>query len=208
MLWCFWDLTPWDPSEQVQFSSFSHVWLFVIPWTAARQASRSISSSWSLLKLKSIKSMMPSKPSHPLLSPSPSAFNLSQHQGLFQGVSSLHQVAKELKFQLQHQSFQWIFRADFLEDWLVWSPCSLRDSPRVFSYTKVQKPSILWLSTFFIVQLSHPYMTPGKTIALTRQTFAGKVMSLLFNILSKLVITLERLYFGGLQNHCRWWLQP
>ena len=152
--------------------------------------------------------MMPSKPSHPLLSPSPSAFNLSQHQGLFQGVSSLHQVAKELKFQLQHQSFQWIFRADFLEDWLVWSPCSLRDSPRVFSYTKVQKPSILWLSTFFIVQLSHPYMTPGKTIALTRQTFAGKVMSLLFNILSKLVITLERLYFGGLQNHCRWWLQP
>ena len=188
--------------------SLSRIWLSATPWTAARQASRSISSSWSLLKLKSIKSMMPSKPSHPLLSPSPSAFNLSQHQGLFQGVSSLHQVAKELKFQLQHQSFQWIFRADFLEDWLVWSPCSLRDSPRVFSYTKVQKPSILWLSTFFIVQLSHPYMTPGKTIALTRQTFAGKVMSLLFNILSKVVITLERLYFGGLQNHCRWWLQP
>ena len=53
-------------------------------------------------------------PSHPLLSPSPPAFNLSQHQGLFQWVSSLHQVAKVLEFQLQHQSFQWIFRTDFL----------------------------------------------------------------------------------------------
>ena len=54
------------------------------------------------------------QPSHPLLSPSPPAFNLSQHQGLFQWVSSLHQVAKVLMLQLQHQSFQWIFRTDFL----------------------------------------------------------------------------------------------
>ena len=54
------------------------------------------------------------QPFHPLLSPSPPAFNLSQHQDLFQGVSSSHQVAKELEFQLQHQSFQWIFRTDFL----------------------------------------------------------------------------------------------
>ena len=53
------------------------------------------------------------RPSHPLLSPSPPAFNLSQHQGLFQGVSSIHQVAKVLELQLQHQSFQWIFRTDF-----------------------------------------------------------------------------------------------
>ena len=68
------------------------------------------------------------QPSHPLSSPSPPAFNLSQHQGLFQWVSSLHQVAKVLEFQLQHQSFQWIFRTDFLQDWLVWSPCSPRDS--------------------------------------------------------------------------------
>ena len=66
--------------------------------------------------------------SHPLSSSSPPAFSLSQHQGLFQWVSSLHQVAKVLEFQLQHQSFQWIFRTDFLEDWLVWSPCSPRDS--------------------------------------------------------------------------------
>ena len=68
------------------------------------------------------------QPFHPLSSPSPPAFNLSQHQGLFQWVSSSHQVAKELKFQLQHQSFQRIFRADFLYDWLLWSPWSPRDS--------------------------------------------------------------------------------
>ena len=68
------------------------------------------------------------QPSHPLFSPSPPTFNLSQHQGLFQWVSSSHQVAKVLEFQLQHQSFQWIFRTDLLQDGLVWSPCSPRDS--------------------------------------------------------------------------------
>ena len=64
-------------------------------------------------------------PSHLLLPPSPFAFSLSQHQGLFQWVGCSHQVAKVLEF--QHQSFQWIFRVDFLQDWLVWS-CSPRDS--------------------------------------------------------------------------------
>ena len=68
------------------------------------------------------------QPSHPLSSPSPPAFNLSQHQGLFQQVSYSHQVAKVLEFQLQHQSFQWIFRTDFLENGLIGSPCSPRDS--------------------------------------------------------------------------------
>ena len=68
------------------------------------------------------------QPSHPLLSPSLPAFNFSQHQGLFKWVSSSHQVAKVLEFQLQHQSFQWIFRTDFLWDWLIWSLCSPRDS--------------------------------------------------------------------------------
>ena len=66
--------------------------------------------------------------SHPLSSPSPSAINLSQHQSLFKWVSSSHQVAKVLEFQLQHQSFQWIFRTDLLQDGLVGSPCSPRDS--------------------------------------------------------------------------------
>ena len=67
------------------------------------------------------------QPSHPLSSPSPT-FSLSQHQGLFQWVSSSHHVTKVLEFQLQHQSFQWIFRTDFLQDGLVGSPCSPRDS--------------------------------------------------------------------------------
>ena len=68
------------------------------------------------------------QPSHPLSSPSPLAFNLAQHQGLFKWVSSLHQVAKVLEFQLQHQSFQWTFRTNFLSDGLVGSPCSPRDA--------------------------------------------------------------------------------
>ena len=62
------------------------------------------------------------QPSYPLSSLSPPAFNLSQYQGLFQWVSSSHQVARVLEFQLQHQSFRWIFRTDFLYDWLVWYP--------------------------------------------------------------------------------------
>ena len=68
------------------------------------------------------------QPSHPLSSLSPLVFNIPQHQGLFQWVSISHQVAKVLEFQSQHQSFQWIFRTDFIKDWLVWSPCSPRDS--------------------------------------------------------------------------------
>ena len=108
----------------VQF--LSRVWLFATPWTAARQASLSITNSWSLLKLTCIALVMPSNHlihCHPLLLPP----SISQLQGLFQWVSSLHQVAKVLELQLQHQSFQWIFRTDFLSDWLVGSPCSPRD---------------------------------------------------------------------------------
>ena len=113
------------------------------------------------------------QPSHPLSSPSPPAFNLSQHQCLFQGVSSSHQVTKGLEFQLQHQPFQWTFRTDFLQDVLVGSPCSPRDSQES-SPTPQFRTSMLWCSAFFIVQLSHPYMTTGKTIALTRWTFVTK----------------------------------
>ena len=68
------------------------------------------------------------QPSHPLSPLSLPALNLSQHQGFFQWVGSLHQVVKVLELQLQHQTFLWIFRVDFLEDWLVWSPCCPRDS--------------------------------------------------------------------------------
>ena len=107
------------------------------------------------------------QPSLPLLPPSPPAFNLSHHQGLFKWVSSLHQLAKGLEFQLQHQSFQWIFRTDFLWNGLVGSPCSPRDSQESSQHHS-SKALILWHSAFFIVQLSHPYMTTGNTIALTR----------------------------------------
>ena len=68
------------------------------------------------------------QPSHPLSSPSPPAFNLSRHHGVFQRVSASNHVAKVLEFQLQHQSLQRIFTADFLYVWLVWSPCCTRDS--------------------------------------------------------------------------------
>ena len=127
------------------------------------------------------------QPSHPLLSPSLPAPNPSQHQGLFQWVNSLHEVAKVLEFQLQHQSFQRIFRIAFLQDGLVWSYCSPRDSQES-SPTPQFKTSILWCSAFFMVQPLQPHMTTGKTIALTRQTFVGNAMSLLFNMLSKLII--------------------
>ena len=82
------------------------------------------------------------QPSHPLSFPSPPAFNLSQYQGLFRWVSSSHQVAKVLEFQLQHQSFQWTPRTDLLWDGLLGSPCSLRDS-KVSSLTP-QFKSINW----------------------------------------------------------------
>ena len=88
----------------------SHVRFFVTPWTVAHQTSPSITNSRSLLKLMPIESVMPSN----LSSSSPPTFNLSQHQGLLQWGSSLHQVTKVLEFQLQHHSFQWTFRIDFL----------------------------------------------------------------------------------------------
>ena len=106
--------------------SLNHVQLFVTPSTAACQASLSFTISQSLLKLLSIVLMMSSN--HVLLPPSRPALSLSQHQGLFQWVSSSHQVAKLLKLQLQPQSFKKIFRVDFLWDLLVWSPCCPRDS--------------------------------------------------------------------------------
>ena len=106
--------------------------------------------------------------SHPLLSPSPLALNLSQHWGLFQWVSSLHQVSKGLKFQLQHQSFQWnpgliSFRMDWLD--LLAVQGTLKSLLQHHS----SKASIILCSAFFIDQLSYPHMTTWKTIALTRQ---------------------------------------
>ena len=135
------------------------------------------------------------QPSHPLSSPSPPDPNPSQHQGLFQWVNSSHEVAKVLEFQLQHQSFQWTPRTDLL---------AVQGTLKSLLQHHNSKASIFQCSAFFTVQLSHPYMTTGKTIALTRQTSVGKVMSLLFNMLSRLVITFlprsKRLLISWLQS--------
>ena len=126
------------------------------------------------------------QPSHPLSSSSPPAFNLSQHQDLFKWVSSSYQVAKVLELQLQHQSFQWIFRTDFLYDGLVGSPWSSRDFQESSPTPQFKSINSLVLSFLHSPTLTsiHDYW---KTIVLTRQIFVGKVMSLLFNMLSKLV---------------------
>ena len=115
------------------------------------------------------------QPSHPLSSPSPPAFNLSQHQGLLQWVSSLHQVARVLEFQFQHQSFQWIFRTDFLRmDWL--DLLAAQGPLKSLLQHHSSKASVLQFSAFFMAQLSHPYMTTEKTIALIIRTCISKVM--------------------------------
>ena len=128
------------------------------------------------------------QPSYPLSSPSPPTFNHSQHQGLFKCVSSSHQVAKYWSFSFsispsnEHLSLI-SFRMSCLD--LLAVQGTLESLLQHHS----SKASILQHSAFFIVQLSHPYMTTGKTIAFTRWTFVGKVISLCFlNMLSRLVI--------------------
>ena len=151
------------------------------------------------------------QPSYFLSSPSPAAVSLSQHQGLFKQVSSSYQVAKIWEFQLQHQSFQWTPRSDlFRMDWL--HLLAVQGTLKSLLQHHSSKASILRHSAFFTVQLSHPYMTTGKTIALTRLTFADKVMSLLLNMLSRLVITFlprtKRLLISWLQSLSAVILEP
>ena len=129
------------------------------------------------------------QPSHPLLYPSPPALNHSQHQGLFKWVSSLHQVAKKywsFSFNIS-PSNEHAGLISFRMDWL--DLLGVQGTLKSLLQHHSSKASILWRSAFFTVQLSHPYMTTGKTIALTRRTFVGKVTCLLFNMLSRLVIT-------------------
>ena len=105
------------------------------------------------------------QPSHPLLSPSLPAPNPSQHQGLFQRVNSSNEVPKVLEFQLQHQSFQWTPRMDLL--WMDWLDLlAVQGTLKSLLQHHSSKASILQHSAFFTVQLSHTYMTTGKTIAL------------------------------------------
>ena len=126
--------------------------------------------------------------SDPLSSPSPPTFNLSQHQGLFKWVSSLHQEAKVLSFIYSiGPSNEYSGLISFRMDWL--DLLAVQGTLKSLLQHHSSKASIVRCSAFLIVQLSHPYMTTGKTIALTRWTFVGKVMSLFFNMLSRLVKT-------------------
>ena len=118
------------------------------------------------------------QPAHPLSSPSP-VFNLSQNQGLSQWVSSLHQVAKVFKFQLQHQSFsEYSGLISFRMDWLDLH--AVQGTLKSLLQHHSSKASIPWCSAFFMVQLSHPNMTTGKTITLTIWDFVDKVYLITF----------------------------
>ena len=169
-----------------QFSSVAQSYPTLCnPITAAHQASLSITNSQSLPKLMSIESVMPSN--HlilccPLLLP-PSIF------------ASIRVFSSESALRIKWPKY-WSFSFNispsnenpglisFRMDWL--DLLAFQGTLKRLLQHHSSKPSILWCSAFFIVQLSYPYMTTGKTIALTRQTFVGKVMSLLFNKLSRL----------------------
>ena len=174
------------PFSSVQ--SLSCVWLFVTSWIAAYQASLSFTNSWSSLKLTSIESVMPS--SHLilcgpllLLPPIPPSIRVLSNESTlcmrwpkYRSFSFRIIPSKEIPGLIS-------FRMDWLD--LLAVQGILKNLLQHHS----SKASILQCSAFFTVQLSHPYMTAEKTIALTRWTFVGKVMSLLLNKLSRLVIT-------------------
>ena len=119
-------------------------------------------------------------------------------------------MAKVLEFQLQHQSFQWRFRVDFIRtDWF--DVLVVQGTLKSLFQHHSSKASILWCSAFFTVQFSHPYVTTGKTIALTRWNFVGKVMSLLFNMSRLVLAFLQRskhLWISWLQSPSAVILEP
>ena len=168
--------------------SLSRVRLFVTPWIAARQASLSITNSRSSLKLMSIESVMPSSHlilCHPLLLLPP----IPPRIRVFSNESTLRMKwPKYWSFSFgiipskEHPGL-----ISFRMDWL--DLLAVQGTLKSLLQHHSSKASILQRSTIFIVQLSHPYTTNGKTITLTRWTFVGKVMPLLLNMLSRLVIT-------------------
>ena len=166
--------------------SLSCVWLFATPWT--HQSSLSITSSWSLLKLMSIDSVMPSSHlilCHPLLL-LPSIFPSIR---VFSNESALH-----IRW-LKYWSFSFSISPSNDYSGLIsfridsFDLLAVQGTLKSLLQHHSSKASILQHSAFFIVQLSHPYMTTGKIIVLTRQNFVDKVMSLLFNMLSRFAIT-------------------
>ena len=166
----------------------SRVWRFVTPWTSACRASLSITSSWSSPKLMSIESVMPSNHlilCRPLLL-LPSIF---PSISVFSNESALHiRWPKYWSFSFNiSPSNEHPELTSFRMDWL--DLLAVQGTLKSLLQHHSSKASILQCSAFFIVQISHPYMSAGKTIALTRWNFVDKVMSLLFNMLSGLFIT-------------------
>ena len=165
----------------------SLVYLSATPWTAARQASLSITNSWSLFKIMSFESVMPSKHlilCHPLLL-LPSIF-LSIRVFFNESVLCIR-WPKNCSFSVSiSPSSEYSGLTFFSIKWfdLFTAQGTLKSLPQHHS----SKASILWHSAFFMVQLSHPYMTTGKIIAFSRWTFVNKEISLLLNMLSRLVI--------------------
>ena len=198
--------------DSLQFNSVQSVVSHsATPWIAARQASLSITNSQSSLRLMSIESVMPSSIlilCHPLLFllPIPPSIRV------FSNESTL--CMRWLKY--WSFSFSIIPSKEhpglisFRMDWL--DLLAVQGTLKSLLQNHSSKASILWRSAFFTVQLSHPYMTTGKTIALTRRTLVGKVMSLLLNMLSRLVITFfprsKRLLISWLQSPSAVILEP
>ena len=168
--------------------SLSHVRLFVTPWTAACQTFLSITNSRSSPKLISIESVMPSSHlilCHPLLllpSIPPSIRVFSNESTLCMRSPKYWSFSFNISPSNEHPGL-----ISFRMDWF--DLLAVQGTLRSLLQHHSSKASILWCSAFFTVQLSHPYMTTGKTIAFIRRTFVGKIMSLLLNMLSRLVIT-------------------
>ena len=165
---------------KVKGKSLSHIRLFVTPWTAARQASLSITFSWSLLTLTSIELVMPSNHfilCHPLLMPS-----IFPNIKVFSNESVLRiRWPKYWSFSFNiSPSSEYSGLISFRINWF--DLLAVQGTLKSVLQHHSSKASILWCSAFFTVQLSHSYMTNGKTTALTRWNFVGKIMSLLFNI--------------------------
>ena len=189
----------------------SHVRLFVTPWIAERQASLSITNSWSSPNLMCIELVIPS--SHLilcrplLLLPSifPSIRVFSNESALRIRWPKYWSFSFNISLSKEHPGL-----ISLRMDWL--DLLAVQGTRKSLLQHHSSKASILWHSAFFTVQLSHPYMTTGKTIALTRQTFVGKVLSLLLNMLSKLVITFlsrsKRLLISWLQSPSAVILEP
>ena len=167
--------------------SLSCIWLFVTPWTVACQATLSFTVSWSLLKFMSIESVMPYNYlilCHPLLF-------------LHSVFPSIRVFSNELALRIRWAKY-WSFSfgispsneysglISFRMDWL--DLLAVQGTLKSLLQHHSSKASVIQHLVFFMVQLSHPYIATGKTIALTIQTFVGKVMSLIFNMLSRFVI--------------------